>query len=110
MSVACFVLFFTKQCFCFRINRDTKEPEVYIDEMILQSVPESLKTITSLLHQKDLSGFVPDTVPDIREVLDFCPGSETDMLEIFEKTLTKEDLSILEEETEKFKNEFKNMR
>ena len=60
--------------------------------MLIQSVPDSLNKITALLHQKDLSMFVADTVVDMRDVLEFSPGTEKEMLDNLEETLTEEEL------------------
>eukprot|EP00116_Pleurobrachia_bachei_P013391 sb/3473653/ len=96
--------------FILRVNKDTKEPDVYVDEILIQSIPDSLNKITALLHQKDLSMFVADTVVDMRDVMEFSPGSKYDMLECLEETLTEEELLFLEEETKLAKMELQNLR
>ena len=93
-----------------RVNKDTKEPDVDLDEILIQSVPDSLNKITALLHQKDLSMFVADTVVDMRDVMEFSPGSENEVLECLEGTLTEEELLFLEEETKLAKMELQNLR
>ena len=98
------------QFFIPRVNKDTKEPDVDLDEILIQSIPDSLNKITALLHQKDLSTYVADTVVDMRDVMEFSPGSENEMLECLEETLTEEELLFLEEETKLAKMELQNLR
>ena len=93
-----------------RVNKDTKEPDVYLDEILIQSIPDSLNKITALLHQKDLSMFVPDTAVDMRDVMGFSPGSENETLKNLEETLTEEELLFLKEETKRTKMELQNFR
>ena len=78
--------------------------------MILQSVPNSLEMISSLVNDKVISNFLPDTAVDIRELLEFCPGSENDMLDKFGETLTEEEKLFLEEETKLAKQELAHLR
>ena len=93
-----------------RVNKDTKEPDVTLDEILIQSIPDSLNKITALLHQKDLSMFVADTVVDTRDAMEFNPGSENEVLECLEGTLTEEELLFLEEETKLARMELQNLR
>ena len=100
----------TAPLFLSRVNKDTKEPDVDLDEILIQSIPDSLNKITALLHQKDLSMFVADTVVDTRDAMEFNPGSENEVLECLEGTLTEEELLFLEEETKLAKMELQNLR
>ena len=54
--------------------------------------------------------FVADTVVDMRDVMEFSPGSENEVLECLEGTLTEEELLFLEEETKLAKMELQNLR
>ena len=54
--------------------------------------------------------FVADTVVDMRDVLEFSPGTENDLLDNLEETLTEEELLFLEEETKLAKMELENLR
>ena len=54
--------------------------------------------------------FVADTVVDMRDVLEFSPGTENEMLNSLEETLTEEELLFLEEETKLAKMELENLR
>ena len=54
--------------------------------------------------------FVADSVVDMRDVMEFSPESENEMLECLEGTLTEEELLFLEEETKLAKMELQNLR
>ena len=54
--------------------------------------------------------FVADTVVDMRDVLEFSPGAENELLDNLEETLTEEELLFLEEETKLAKLKLETLR